>query len=214
MGKLKNMTGQRVGRLTVLDRDCLGMRGGHARWICRCDCGNMVSVLGESLRIGETKSCGCFKKEVTSTRSRVDNAKHRETGTRMHKIWVAMKQRCYNEKDIHYNDYGKRGISVCEEWLDNYEAFRDWSLKNGYDSKLSIDRINVNGDYSPENCRWATSKEQQNNKRNNRRLTYNGETHTIAEWVRITGISRSSICYRLESGWPIEKVLTVEMRKR
>lgn len=121
-----------------------------------------------------------------------------------------MKSRCTNTTIKAYKDYGGRGIKVCDEWLNSFEAFYDWAMKNGYADHLSIDRIDVNGNYCPENCRWATRKTQQMNKTNNLLIDFNGEKHTLAEWSEITGINRATIKSRLNAGWTIEKALTTK----
>ena len=118
-----------------------------------------------------------------------------------------MKSRCYNPKNVVYEIYGKRGITVCDEWKNSFICFKDWALTNGYKSKLTIDRIDYNGNYTPFNCRWATPKEQANNKRNNRYLTLNGITHTAMEWIDILSLKASTVYSRLERGLPIEIVL-------
>lgn len=132
--------------------------------------------------------------------------------TRLYKEWSSLKIRCLNERDSHYPDYGDRGITVCQEWLDSFEAFRDWAIANGYQDSLTIDRIDNNGPYSPDNCRWATMKEQQNNKRSNKLITFEGETHTVTEWAEIKGIDRYALYSRLKRGWPIEKLFSSPRR--
>ena len=137
------------------------------------------------------------------------------TETRIYGIWGHMKNRCYNQNDEKYELYGGRGLTVCEEWLHNFQAFYDWSIKNGYTEDLTIDRLDNNKGYSPENCRWATNWEQSNNKRTSRILILNGERHTIAEWSKITGINSRTIESRVGLyGWSDEKALTTPIRKR
>lgn len=136
--------------------------------------------------------------------------KHGKKGTRLYRIWLQMKNRCYNAKTSRYPDYGGRGIRVCDEWLHDFQAFWDWSMSHGYADDLSIDRINNNGDYSPDNCRWVSPLVQANNSRHCRVLTFNGESHSISEWSRITGIPRHTISNRVNSyGWTVDKALTV-----
>ena len=201
---LIDMTGKRVGRLTVLE---LGEKKGKytgAFWKCKCDCGRTVTVPGRSLRNGETRSCGCLHSDMLK---KAPQEKH--TGTRLYAIWQGMKQRTMQKNNPRYADYGGRGITVCPEWRDSYENFRDWALANGYSDELSIDRKDVNGNYEPSNCRWATDLEQGNNTRRNRILEYNGETHTLTEWAQIKGMKLSTLSARINSyGWTIEKALS------
>ena len=184
MGKTLDLTGQRFGKLSVLCKS--GYHNGKIMWRCVCDCGNETTVYGGSLRSGNTKSCGCINAKQNP------RYKHGLSKTRLYHSWNAMMQRCNNPKDKRYANYGGRGISVCKEWQD-FMTFRDWALSNGYASDLSIDRIDVNGNYCPENCRWATRIEQANNTTRNHYVTYNGETHTVAEWARLLGIDQSSL---------------------
>lgn len=137
---------------------------------------------------------------------------HGGSKTRLFRIWQYMKKRCYNKHAINYDRYGGRGITVCQEWRDSFETFRDWAIANGYHESLSIDRIDNDGPYSPENCRWATVKEQGNNRRSTHLVTYNGETHSIKEWSEITGIAKSTIGNRLKAGRTPEEALTRPVR--
>ncbi len=156
-----DLTGQRFGRLTVLEQAGRDSRR-EATWWCICDCGNKIQVPGYSLRRGNTQSCGCLKVDIHKV--------HGGYYSRLYKVWFSMKQRCYNPKSKDYKNYGGRGIIVCDEWLHDFETFRDWALQIGYDEnapfgECTIDRIDVNGNYEPCNCRWITIKEQRKNQR-------------------------------------------------
>ena len=137
------------------------------------------------------------------------NKKHNCKNTRLYRIYYGMRTRCYNKNDRKkYALYGGRGIRICEEWKDNFIVFKEWALKNGYNDNLSIDRININGNYEPSNCRWISNQEQQNNKRNNTFLIYKNEKKTVAQWSRETGLSQDIILYRIKKGWSADKILT------
>ena len=191
MGRFVDLTGNRYGRLTVVRRS--GTRDGHVVWECVCDCGNTVDVIGNLLKCGKTQSCGCYKRERTGDAHRT----HGQSKSNLHVAWQHMKQRCSNPKNKKYCYYGGRGISVCPEWED-YEPFKEWAIKNGYKDGLTLDRIDVNGNYEPSNCRWVTWKVQQNNKRNNTIICASGERHTLSAWEDITGICRSTIQKRIK----------------
>lgn len=139
---------------------------------------------------------------------------HGCTHTRLFKIWSGMMERCYRPAHPYYSDYGGRGITVCDEWKKNFLPFKNWADANGYADNLTLDRKDNNGNYEPSNCRWATVKEQQNNKRNNHRVTLDGVSRTITEWSEILGIKKTTIKERLKSGWSDEKALTTPVRKR
>lgn len=200
------MIGRKFSKLTVIQRDIDKPSGRHkpCYWICRCDCGNEISVITGDLKSGNTKSCGCYKAERLSKL----RTTHKKSRTKLYNVWNTMKSRCYNEKAEKYKDYGARGITVCDEWLHNFQAFYEWAMANGYEENLTIDRKDVNGNYEPSNCRWSTTKEQANNKRTNRYITYNGETHTLAEWAEIRGITQSALRHRLARGWALDKALS------
>lgn len=188
--QLKDKTGERFGRLVVLKRS-------HGTfWECLCDCGNVIEVNGSNLISGNTTSCGCYSRdmhiEILTTHGRSDE--------RLYGIWKGMFYRCNNENATEYHNYGGRGIAVCEEW-ENIENFIKWAIENGYKETLTLDRIDVNGNYCPENCRWATMEEQSNNKRTNVHITHNGETMTIAQWSRRTGIPYGTLSARKRRGW-------------
>lgn len=207
MGKFIDLTGQRFGRLTVVER-AGNDKSGHPQWLCRCDCENITIVGGTQLRSGNTKSCGCLSRETSAQNIISINQTHGQSNTRLYYIWRSMKQRCMCPTCKSYKDYGGRGITVCEEWQ-QFEPFYEWAMQNGYRNDLSIDRIDNDKGYSPENCRWSTGREQSNNKRNNYTITCNRQTKTISQWSREIGIPKDTIRKRLVNlGWSVEKALT------
>lgn len=205
IGDHDDLTGMHFGRLIAVKR--AENKSHQVRWLCRCSCGKQVVVSKSSLRNGCTKSCGCLNKEKTIER----NTTHNESRTRLYKIWAGMKRRCKHIKDKNYKLYGGRGIKVCEEWLNDFVAFRDWALTNGYADKLTLDRIDVNGNYEPSNCRWATTLEQANNKRNNHTVTFNGETRSIREWAILLGVNYGSLRSRIQRGWSVERAFATPL---
>lgn len=203
-----NLAGQRFERLTVLERDCSDNTGRKAHWICRCDCGNYLIAPSHHLKSGAIKSCGCYSKDINKEIHTSHGMRH----TRLYKCWCNTKERCFSINNKSYKDYGGRGITVCEEWQ-KFEPFYEWAMANGYRDDLTLDRIDANGNYEPSNCRWATKKEQGNNKRNNCCITYNGEMHTISEWADIVGMPRNALYLRLKRGWDVKKALEHPLKK-
>ena len=208
MGKFCDITGQKFNKLTVIKR-LENSKWNETQWLCRCDCGNKVILTYGKIAYGHTKSCGCYKIEVTSKNKR----KHGLRNTRLYRIWNSMKQRCNNPNSSAYKDYGNRGIKVCKEWGNNFLNFYNWAMNNGYEDDLTIDRINNNEGYYPNNCRWVTSSQQANNKRSNVVLALDNEVHNISEWCRITGLTRSTITHRLQRGWSVSDTLTIPSKK-
>lgn len=211
MGKVIDLTGKRFGKLTVIKKHNQDKWGGW-NWLCMCDCGNETVVSGGHLRGLKTKSCGCSRKETK-------NFTHKMTGSRLYKVWNAMKSRCYYEKSEMFKHYGGRGITVCDEWKNSFISFYDWSIKNGYDEnaergQCTIDRIDVNGNYEPNNCRWATIKQQANNTRRNHFIEYNGKTQTVSQWANELGVEPDSIFNRLQKGFTEEEALTLKFNER
>ena len=212
---LKNLVGKRFGMLEVISR-AGSDKNKRALWLCRCDCGNKKIVSTKLLSSGDTKSCGCFGYSSSVERLKSYRTKHNKYHTRLYTIWRGIKQRCYCPKNVRYDRYGARGICVCDEWKNDFASFYNWSIENGYtDEKLlngkykwTIERINNNGNYEPENCKWATIEEQSNNKCNNRFIEYNGEVKTVAQWARFFEMNPYIIYHRLFKGWDVQKALT------
>lgn len=206
MGKFIDLTGSRFGRLVVIRRgeDYVSPKGYVAvNWVCQCDCGNQTVVRGCNLKSGASTSCGCERVDHPNRRT------HGQKNTRLYQTWKGMKDRCYRENNASWPEYGGRGITVCDEWRDSFEAFYDWSMKNGYNDSLTIDRVDNDAGYGPDNCRWVDTVSQQNNKRNNHIIEFNGERHTMAEWSRISGVEYHKLKDRINKcGWDVERALT------
>lgn len=199
----RDLTGMKFGKLTAIK--VVGRsKARKLMWLCECECGKTNIVTGSDLTSGKTKSCGCSKVE----RMRKQSLTHGQSGTRIYGIWRGMKTRCYNPKFHEFRNYGGRGISMCKEWTDDFCKFEDWALHNGYNEKLTIERIDVNGNYEPSNCRWATIQEQANNRTSNHLLTFNGKTMNIAEWAREVGIKDKLLRRRIRDGWTTDRALT------
>lgn len=210
--KPMDLKGQRFGRLVVIRQDkpiIYPNKRKITKWLCKCDCGNQIVTRADSLRNGRTKSCGCLHHETLLKNIK----KHGMAGSRIYITWQNMKDRCFNEKCSGYKDYGGRGISVCPEWKDSFENFYEWALLNGYTDSLTIDRIDVNRNYEPQNCRWTTREAQNRNKRNNHYLTYNGITKTISEWAADIGMDYDTLHARIKYyGWTVEQALITPVR--
>lgn len=179
----EDLTGKRFGMLTVISKSC--NRNKNVYWNCRCDCGNTIEVKTAELNRGTTISCGCYAKK----RLAEENTKHDKSDTRLYKIWYGMKRRCYDSEMESYEDYGGRGITICKEWLDDFMNFYNWAMANGYRDDLTIERKDVNGNYCPENCCWATYLTQARNHRNTIRLELFGYEKPLAEWNDIAEVS-------------------------
>lgn len=204
MTKALELVGLKFSRLTVISQE--PSKNGRTRWLCVCDCGKNVVVDGKSLTSGNTKSCGCQKRDSAIKFNHETKRRHGESFSRLYKIWHSMKCRC--SQDIFKNHKG-RGIRVCEEWLRSYESFRDWAILNGYRDDLTIDRIDVNKNYEPNDCQWATTKEQSRNKRTNRIIL----GKTLVEWSEITGLNSSTIAGRIDKlGWSEKKAISTPIR--
>ena len=199
MGALIDLTGQRFGRFVVIKRDFT--KGGMLYWSARCDCGAERIVVGGNLKRGISKSCGCYHRDRTSKRFRT----HGLSGSSTFNIWKGMLARCYRRKSRSYKNYGGRGITVCERWKKFENFLHDMGLRP---DGLTLERINNNAGYFPENCKWATPAEQMSNTRIVRLLTHNGETLPTCAWSRKLGLSQGQLGWRLRAGWPIQRALT------
>lgn len=196
MTNFVDITGEKYGKLTAVCPTNKRTKSGGIVWVFKCDCGKMKEAPSNSVRRGLIKSCGCLR------------APHNGSNTRLFNIWVDMRQRCNNANVPNFSNYGGRGIFVCQHWNEDFIPFRDWAIKNGYSDKLSIDRIDVNGNYEPNNCRWATTKQQSMNTRKTRKLMIDGQEKPLLEWCKTYGISRENVYRRKKVfGWSFEKSL-------
>lgn len=199
----KDLSNQKFGKLTAIK--IVGTDKSKRKvWLCQCDCGNQTTVVGTYLSSGNTTSCGCIRRELNKTRA----IKHGNYNNRLYKIWYEMKRRCYNKNRKAYKYYGAKGISICDEWLNDYMNFRNWALDNGYNDTLTIERIDYTKNYCPENCTWITQQEQTQNSSHNHYLTLNDKTMTITQWSIYLGMAPKTIRSRLKKGWKLENVLS------
>lgn len=197
-----DLTGKRYGRLTVVEY-AGKTNNGKTLWKCNCDCGEIAIIRSDRLKSGETKSCGCERKEKSAERMTI----HGNSCKRLYKIWRGIINRTSNPKTKVYERYGARGILICEEWKKSFETFERWALENGYEDTLTIDRINSNGDYCPENCRWTDWKTQENNRRNVKKFLYNGEVKTIPELAEKADIRTETLRERINNGMEIHNAV-------
>lgn len=201
----KSLIGETYGKLTVIEEAKDSPKRKYQRcWLCKCDCGNYTIVTTCDLHSGNTQSCGCQK----------NKPKHGMAGTRIYRIYQCMKQRCKNPKNTNYKSYGGRGITVCVEWDKSFESFYNWALSNGYSDNKELDRINVNGNYSPDNCRWISHLEQCSNRRANVFVTIEDETHTLSEWARKVNIDPRTIQGRYQKGIRGQELISPPKRKK
>lgn len=196
MRKLANdLTGKKFGKLEVIGVHDTGSRKTY--YVCQCDCGNIKVVRADALISGATKSCGCIKKEHDKI-NLTANHKHKMSGTRIYETWQDMKRRCYNKQNARYDRYGGRGITVCDEWLNNFQSFYDWAISNGYSDDLTIDRIDNDGNYEPSNCRWSNVKEQCNNRGSNINITIGNATKSLMCWCEIFNVDYKKVHARYQ----------------
>lgn len=206
---MEDLTGRRFGRWEVLNYE--GFWNNNYRYKVRCKCGTEKVVAINSLKSGKSVSCGCYAKELASSKSKHGCCKNNQM-SRLYQIWHSMIQRCCNPNDKAYKHYGGRGITVCEEWKDS-KNFVDWANSHGYADNLTIDRIDTNGNYEPSNCRWADWKTQANNTRRNHYVTIEGVTHTVKEWAGIYNQNVANIYWRVKQGMSFEEAITKPVRK-
>ena len=210
-----DLTGKRFGRYTAIKPV---KTSAGTKWLCKCDCGNEKLVFAHNLLRGTSKSCGCLQREQLAERNKNRRPALGESESRLYRLWKSMKRRCNGKGYTHYNLYGGRGIRVCDEWQ-SYVPFRDWALANGYDpaapsGECTLDRINVDGDYGPENCRFVNMRTQADNRRKTRHITFAGETLNIAEWARRYDLPENVLWYRVNAGWEFEKAISTAVAGR
>lgn len=194
---MKDLSNQRFGRLIAIE--VVGKnKHGNMLWSCRCDCGKEHTASSGKLVQGKVTSCGCYFRDINVERLETHGL---TTGgkPRLFTIWLGMRSRCFNPKSVSYKNYGDRGISVCEEWL-NFEIFHNWAIEHGYSNDLQIDRIDNNGNYNPENCRWVTKAFNLSHQRRNRYITIQDEIKTISQWIVLLNLSRSTVYAWLKNG--------------
>jgi hypothetical protein len=204
MGQLVNLLGGKFGRLTVIEKTDRRGSSGAVFWKCLCECGKTKDISSSCLRTGQTKSCGCLFLDDAAAKGRAKRI-HGMTNTRTYKSWIGMKQRCYNQNNKKYMIYGGRGIYVCESWKNSFESF--YKDMGEAPDGMSIDRIDVNGNYEPSNCRWATQKEQQNNRSNNLILEYQSKKYTLQQLCDHLGKNSDKVQQRLKRGDSLERAL-------
>jgi ORF019 len=192
--------GDSFNYFTILD---IHTKEDEKKLLCdvKCKCGKILNDMDlRRILREEVKSCGCYAMEILNER----NIKHNESKTRLYKIWVDMRRRCNNPNRKRAKSYYLKGIRVCDEW-NNWETFKEWALKNGYDDTLSIERIDNSKNYCPENCKWIPKSEQSKNRDFNNNITYKGETHTLTDWSKKLGINRTTLSGRFIRGWTVEQ---------
>ena len=205
---MKSLLGHRFGRLVVIGyagKD----KGNHSKWLCRCECGNSTVAAGYNLEAGKILSCGCLRREQAGKL----NLTHGCSNTRLYSTFCNMISRTENPNVDCFKFYGGRGIKICSEWRHDFQAFCAWALSHGYQKNLSIDRIDNDKGYSPDNCRWVSCEVQFNNRRSNCFISFQGETKTKADWARTAGVDYHTLCTRLNAGWPFEQAILTPTKK-
>lgn len=205
MRQIVDIRGRRFGRVKVLN-NAGRSPDGYILWECVCDCGNKKVIVGKYLKNGSTRSCGCLGAEVRISKATTHGMHKSST----YASWTGLIQRCYNQKDKNYLNYGGRGITVCRRWLDSFENFlADMGVKP---ANKTIDRNNNDGNYEKSNCQWATCKEQARNRRTNLLITHRNKTKTVVEWAEKLGINYNTLYDRIYRGWSAEKALTAPVQ--
>jgi len=211
-----DISNKKYGKLTAIKKAFY--KKGKSYWVFRCDCGNEKIIIKDNVVKGQTKSCGCLQKEIAKITQLKNRAIHKKSRTRLYNVYSAIKARCYNKNVNNYNRYGGRGITVCDEWKNNFMSFYNWAIKNGYKENekrglCTIDRIDNNGNYCPENCRFVNNTIQARNTRKNHNITINNETKTLTEWIHIYKICQSTFFNRKKKGFSDIEALTKPVNK-
>lgn len=209
MGKFIDLVGKKFGKLTVIKyagKD----KFGTSLWLCKCECGNKKIIRSSDFKNGKTKSCGCIHNKKLVQYNKENKRKYNtlpydKVQKKLDTVWRNIKRRCGDKNN---KDYGGRGITICKEWKE-FENFYNWAINNGYKENLTIDRINVNGNYEPDNCRWVTQYFQNRNQRSNRIITYNGKTLCLTDWSKLLNIPYTTLIYRLNKNWDVKKLLNL-----
>jgi hypothetical protein len=217
MRTIQDISNRRFGRLIAIKLAFVKplKRGTLHFWLCKCDCGKEKSISKQKLLSGETKSCGCLQRDTAKR----DSTTHGLAGHPLWSLWRDIRNRCYNPKVNSYHLYGGRGVAMCEEWRNDFMAFYNWAIGNGWKPGLQIDKDKKAREigvepllYSPERCEFVTPKENNNNRRSNVYIEFNGETKTVAQWSELYGMSQHLVSARLRRGWPIEQALTIDTK--
>ncbi len=208
MSALKDISGKVFGRLKVIEKTNERLNSGAIKWLCLCDCGAMKSISGVSLRNGDSKSCGCLFIDTAKNKGLAKKA-HGMTESAEYHTWIGMKQRCLNKNNSKYVSYGSRGISVCDEWVNSFPTF--YADMGDRPDGTTLDRIDPNGNYCFDNCRWATQKQQQNNRTNNKKIELFGVTYTLALACEKFKKNQDKVQQRLKRGWSTEKAFDFDL---
>lgn len=209
INRYKSLIGTKFNSLTIIDIHP-DVKGGQYKLICKCDCGNTTITRASRVINGYTKTCGCRNEGVNKYNSNRISRKY----SNLYSCWNTMRHRCYNPQNERYKYYGARGITVCDEWKKSFEPFLNWALSNGYEKGLTIDRVDVNGNYEPNNCRWVSNLCQARNKRNNRMVEFQGETKCVSQWCEDLNLPYHTIRARLRLGWDAEKAFNTPVRNK